>query len=264
MKENIIIVPIYKTQLSSYEKIALQQCFNIFSEKKIIAIKPKSLSIDELNLEFFSVVSFEDYYFKNIHGYNRLMLSIQFYERFLEYNFMLIYQTDAFVFSDQLDYWSNSGFDYIGAPWLKPLKNDNIINKLYFEFKCYLYTKFNVKRNGLPKSKQFYNKVGNGGFSLRNINLFHSLVIKERALADYYIQLENLAFNEDLFWSIEINRHKKRIKIPTYKEAVKFSLETYPDFGFHLNHQNLPFGCHAWPKFLSFWKEKIEANGYKL
>ena len=35
---------------------------------------------------------------------------------FLEYQYMLIYQLDAFVFEDKLDYFCELGYDYIGIP----------------------------------------------------------------------------------------------------------------------------------------------------
>lgn len=264
--QNIVIVPLYKTDLNKYELISLQQCFHIFRDKTIIAVKPNGLDISPLlsRFPFSQVISFENHFFESIHGYNALMLSPVFYQAFLSYNFMLIYQPDTFAFSDELDYWCAQGYDYIGAPWIKPLKPDNAVNRAIYNFKSYLYTKFNVTRDGLPKSKQFYNKTGNGGFSLRNIKLFYQLANEEKTLAQYYINLKNLAFNEDLFWSIEINRKKNRIRIPDYKTSLKFSIETFPEYGYKLIRKTIPFGCHAWEKHLEFWKDKIAAFGYKL
>lgn len=264
--QNIIVVPIYKVKLNTYELISLKQCFSIFKSKLIIAVKPKQLDISQILVDFpFSkIISFEDRFFESIHGYNELMLSPIFYKEFLAYNYMLIYQPDAFVFADMLDFWSNRGFDYIGAPWIKPLMNNNPINRFIYSFKSYLYTKFNVTRDGLPKSKQFYNKTGNGGFSLRNIKLFHKIAEEEKDLAQHYVDLKNLAFNEDLFWAIEINRKNQRIRIPDYKTSLKFSIETFPEYGYAINKSTLPFGCHAWEKHLNFWQDKIEKFGYKL
>ncbi|WP_316735284.1 DUF5672 family protein [Pedobacter aquatilis] len=264
--QNIVIVPLYKSELNKYEVISLTQCFSIFKEKTIIAVKPTNLDISSIsiNFPFNKVISFDHRFFESIHGYNELMLSAYFYKEFLSYNFMLIYQLDTFAFADKLDYWSSQGYDYIGAPWIKPLKNNNKINQFIYNLKSYLYTKFNITRDGLPKSKQFYNKTGNGGFSLRNIELFYKLAVKEANLAQQYINLKNLAFNEDLFWSIEVNRKEKRIQIPDYKTSLKFSIESFPEFGYEINGKTLPFGCHAWEKHLDFWKDKIEAFGYIL
>ena len=263
---NIIVVPLYKSILNGDERISLEQCFKLFKGRTIIAVKPERLDISHLLSEFpfTNTISFDNHYFKDIHGYNELMMSPSFYEKFTIYNYMLIYQPDAFAFMDSLDYWCNMGYDYIGAPWLKPLKNTFPLNRMMFEFKSYLYIKFNVTRKGLPKSKQFYNKVGNGGFSLRNIQQFYAISKSEHKLAKRYNELKSLAFNEDLFWSVEVNRKKKQLQIPNYKLAVQFSVETYPEYAFQLNDEKLPFGCHAWEKNKTFWRDKFLEQGYKI
>jgi hypothetical protein len=46
-------------------------------------------------------------------------LSEEFYQAFTDFEFMLIYQLDAFVFRDELADWCRSGYEYIGAPWLR-------------------------------------------------------------------------------------------------------------------------------------------------
>jgi hypothetical protein len=264
--DNVIIVPLYKNELTQFEHISLKQCFKTFNCRIIIAIKPKNLNLSNITKQypFTNVVSFDDEFFIDINGYNKLMLSAIFYEQFLSYKYMLIYQTDAFVFSDKLGFWTNSGYDYIGAPWLRPLKYNNWFNRKFVQLKSIFYIRFNITQNRLPKSKQLYNKVGNGGFSLRNINKFYNLAIKEKLLAEYYINLKNPAFNEDLFWSIEINRKNKQLNIPNFKTAALFAIETYPEFGFDLTKQELPFGCHAWEKNLIFWKNKIQSEGYVI
>ncbi|MES2650951.1 MAG: DUF5672 family protein [Bacteroidota bacterium] len=263
---NVIVVPLYKDVLNKFEYISLQQCFKIFDTQLICAIKPNSLDLTSLLNEFpfQNIISFDDSYFEDIHGYNKLMMSTLFYEKFLSYNYMLIYQPDAFVFSDKLNYWVNAGYDYIGAPWLRPLKTNSALNQLFLKLKSDVYTKFNIKKAGLPRGKQFFNKVGNGGFSLRNIKKFHELSISKKKTAEYYINLRNPAFNEDIFWSVEVNRQKKKLNIPNYKRAVQFSIETFPEYAFSLNNYELPFGCHAWEKQLDFWKDKIEKEGYTI
>lgn len=70
----------------------------------------------------FCVRYFNEQYFDSRKSYNELMLSVDFYRSFREYQYMLIYQLDAFVFEDQLEYWCNKGYDYIGAPWIKANK----------------------------------------------------------------------------------------------------------------------------------------------
>ena len=74
------------------------------------------------------------------------MLTRQFYEKFLNFDYILIYQTDAFIFVDKLDEWCTKGFSYVGAPWFKDFTPPYCTNELQF--------------------------VGNGGFSLRKVPHF--------------------------------------------------------------------------------------------
>ena len=263
---NVIIVPLYKETLNEFERVSIRQCFKVFMERVICVVKPDSLDLSAILEEFpfNKVVSFDDSFFKDIHGYNRLMLSPTFYGSFLDYSYMLIYQPDAFAFSDKLNYWADSGYDYIGAPWLRPLKTNTAFSRRYNKLKSDLYVKFNVSQKGLPKSKQLYNRVGNGGFSLRNIKKFYDLTLSEKGMIQHYINLKNPAFNEDLFWSIEVNRKQKRLNIPDFKIAIKFSIETHPKYAFELGGNTLPFGCHAWEKHLDFWREFIREEGYNI
>ncbi|MBE9598806.1 DUF5672 family protein [Pedobacter sp. MC2016-24] len=260
-----IVIPFYKNSLSYDDAFALNQCFKVLSNYPIIAIKPKSLNVDFLikNTQFQSIISFEDKYFKDIHGYNELMLSSIFYKTFLNFEYILIYQLDAFVFSDQLSDWCKKDYDYIGAPWLYPFDKKNSISKFFLNIKSLLYKRYNISNNGLPKSKQLIKGVGNGGLSLRRVKKFHDLSIKFKDLANQYLAEGMLEFNEDIFWSVALNRKKKNLHIPNYKIALKFSVETYPELAFKLNHNQLPFGCHAWDKHLDYWKPILLKFNYK-
>ena len=68
--------------------------------------------------------------------YSALLKMPQFYENFINWSHVLIYQTDALLFRKIPDFYFN--YDYIGAPWIE---NNQ-------------WTKYNA---------------GNGGFSLRNV-----------------------------------------------------------------------------------------------
>ena len=70
-------------------------------------VKPKGLNLCKLSQQYpmLSFESFEDEYFKGISGYNRLMMSEVFYRRFIGYEYILIYQLDAYIFKDELKKW---------------------------------------------------------------------------------------------------------------------------------------------------------------
>jgi len=212
------------------------------------------------NKEFDEVISFDNSFFENIEGYNRLMLSPEFYKSFLQYEFILIHQLDAYVFRDELELWAGRGYDYIGAPWIREIDDSDIFKTVKTKFQIFYHKRYNVYKNGVPSAKQFENQVGNGGFSLRRVNKFFTLSKQfSSKIAEYHARQEH-QFHEDAFWSIEVNREKKFLHIPSYKSALHFAFENSLERSFKLTNGNLPFGCHAWDKNLDFWTFFIRPN----
>jgi hypothetical protein len=252
-----VVIPFYRDTLSESEAISIKQCFKVLSKHPIICIKPSSLSLvkAEEHFSFSHTVTFDDDFFDGIQGYNRLMLSSRFYKAFLEYEFILLYQLDAFVFRDDLLYWCNQGFDYIGAPWIRDREYSDIVKMLKSKFQTFYHTKYNVYKEGLPSNMQFENKVGNGGFSLRRVKKLYGLSIKYVERIEFYHMQADHRFHEDVFWSIEVNRKRPELKIPNYRKALNFAFENHPERCLRLNKNKLPFGCHAWDKYLSFWEK---------
>ncbi len=248
-----VIIPIYKPEISEFEKLSIQQCFRILGKHEICFVAPENLdtkNYEEVIGEKLNVKYFDPIYFRGISGYNQLMLSKAFYERFLNYEFILIYQPDCYVFRDELEYWCKQGYDYIGAPWLfeEYYKLPILRRKL-----IYLNNKYNFYHNPEKLTREdIYLKVGNGGFSLRRVKKFI------KALDNKYIELfksnDNASvYNEDVFWSIIA----KDIKKPTLEIGSRFSLDPGARRGLAINYNQLPFGCHAWDRDINFWKQFI-------
>lgn len=257
-----VVIPVYKTALEDYEVISLRQCCRILGAYPLILIKPEQLSI-ETYLPFFEnsnlhMESFPDHFFKDIKGYNQLMLSAAFYERFLDYDFMLIYQLDAFVFKDELVFWCQQGFDYIGAPWIERYKwKDKFLSSLHYRLNR------KAPNSNLPTLLQFYNRVGNGGFSLRRIEKFYNLCKTERERIDFYnAHNDSKFFNEDVFWSLEVNRLRKRLYIPDHMKAIRFSIEQQPELAMEFMGDVLPFGLHGINVYPDFWRPYIHREGH--
>jgi hypothetical protein len=266
LKKVAIIIPFYRNIISDYEKIALQQCERVLPGYPKIAIKPKNLTIpDEARIvNFAGVVSFDDHFFKGLTGYNNLMLSPQFYGQFIDYEYVLIYQMDCFVFKDELAWWCNQNLDYIGAPWIRKTYHKNFIALAAFKVKRYFSNRFNRQNNEVPNKYQFENKVGNGGFSLRRVKKFYDLCIIMKPLIDFYLSQTTHWYNEDVFWSIEVNRQETVLNIPDCATALKFAFEVPPVKASKLNEQNLPFGCHDWDKYAAYWRPLFKNYGYDI
>lgn len=238
-----VVIPLYKQSLNKYEFISLKQCFCTLKDHPIILVAPEGLELTYYDDQFdiFEVERFPVNYFKNIESYNRLMLSSAFYRRFSRFDKILIYQADAFVFSDRLDFFCSLGYDYIGAPWLdgetinpKTVWSDDI-NRL-LPYRCY---------------------VGNGGLSLRTVEKTIFLIEKYDELSLKWV------YNEDAFFSILGAFEPDQFHLATIEAALDFSFEISPRRCYELNNNRLPFGCHAWWKYdIDFFRPFLEMNGY--
>ncbi|RYE17085.1 MAG: hypothetical protein EOP51_24550 [Sphingobacteriales bacterium] len=258
-----VVIPFYKTSLSHNEMVSVQQGFKVLGGHPIIAIKPESLVLptDVAAFPFTKVITFNDDYFKNIAGYNRLMLSAEFYEAFLDYEYMLIYQPDAFVFKDELQQWCNKDIDYVGPPWIGFTDNPGRLRRLKTTLQYYNYRYINLKKTGISSFDQLENRVGNGGFSLRRVKRFYELCT---ALAPRIAEYHRYQLNEDIFWSLEIKRNGHKFNIPNYKQALKFGFEVAPELALRLNKGQTPFGCHAWDINIDYWRHIFKEYGYEI
>ncbi len=102
----VIVVPIYKDKFNFDEYNSIKQLFKILSPEKydIIAYGPMSLDRTYYfeNFDFKDHYYFYDSYFNEYpKGYNMLMLNDGFYKYFSDYEYMLVYQPDCWVFRDE-------------------------------------------------------------------------------------------------------------------------------------------------------------------
>ena len=250
--EVTVIVPVYRTGLNPYERISLNQLFATLGHHRIVVVKPESLDVSSLfNGRNVETESFEDSYFSGIPGYNRLMLGETFYRRFEDSEYILIYQLDAYVFSDRLLEWCRKGYDYVGAPWPE---------KPIYRFPPYRLCSWLKKKwctaKGVPDRHTTRNKVGNGGFSLRRVDAHIKALQTLKGEVTRYLTAErHHMYNEDVFFGVEVRRHDIGFRYPDWKEALDFAFHKYPRLCYRWNGKRLPFGCHAWykRKMKGFW-----------
>lgn len=232
-----VVIPAYKEELNEFEKISLMQVQKVLGGKyPIIFAAPEGK-----NFSYFSagnhVIYFPQQFFQSTQTYNALMKTEGFYKTFLEYEYILIYQLDAFVFSDKLEYFCSLGYDNIGAPWLW-----QYVAKIYWE------------------RKNFYPRVGNGGFCLRNVKACLEFLKNH---SDWVEKLKKLP--EDVFWSICGMIEGSNFRTAPISVAYKFSSEHLPLRCIKKNGGELPFGCHAWHNFSADFYIKAFSNfGYDL
>lgn len=262
-----ILIPIYKEAPSADEDISLRQTFRVFGSRSIILVCPESLDIKKYH-EYgsFETVRFPDRYFRDVHGYSELLLTAGFYQRFSA-EYILICQPDAFVFRDDLEVWINSGYDYVGAPWLRSRDRIPLIKKMWDDT-LEISRRLTHSGNSIaPKNKALlYNTVGNGGLSLRRRSACVDVLQKLAAVAAVYTAPENQNsfYAEDVFFSIEPARHQLPFFKPDFREACQFAIENKPARAMEINGNRLPMGCHNWPAERDYWRPYFLSLGYEI
>ena len=263
-----IVTPLYRLPLTSQEEISLKHLRHYLGKFDRYFVAPKNLSVSWPD---FQVRYFKEVFFASTSGYSRLLLAKEFYQAFAEYEYILIYQLDCLVFSNDLEYWCAKQWDYAGAPWFRHHENN--------------------------PTGGFW-AVGNGGLSLRKVSSALA-VLGSKALYDEpterggktrYFQTSPRAravackiktflhrqgfrntinwylkqltkqpdIREDRFWAIDAKRFMPEFRIPSPQEAVAFSFECAPRYCFKANSERLPFGCHAWARWdREFWEPHL-------
>lgn len=237
-----IVVPIYRDYLEPFEVISLNQLSKQLGQYPITIIHPHKVNPSFLKDHGFQfqTMSFADEFFNGIYGYNKLMLSLDFYKSFDKYEFILIHQTDVYVFKDDLIKWCNKNFDYVGSPWIA--REQTNIQNFIFLLNNFIRKKLNKK----IKNRDHLFKVGNGGFSLRKVDKFIDICRNE---SDYIqnniVRTPSDFIPEDIFWSLYAYNLDNSFLIPDYKTALEFGFDRRPHIAYKLNNNKLPFGVHG-------------------
>jgi hypothetical protein len=272
-----IVIPLYKLSLNSYEEKSLQQALHIFRARPIIFLVPRrfqGILIDHLPYLELKNTTFQyvdDYHLSSIATYNRLLLTQEFYELFVAYTYILIYQLDAYVFTDQLDWWTSKNYDYIGG-------------RIYAHNT--IYDKRNIRCTGV------------GGFSLRKVQSFIAAIQKDKKifflcdlkdavqpfnwkgkLPRYFqflicyflcrlkvssknsgLEYLGLSINEDIVFGQYVPKYYPTFKVVPEDEALLFCIDQYVKEELRSLQGKMPFGAHAWwtsPDNLSAWHPYI-------
>ena len=231
-----VVIPTYKEELDEFEKISLAQVRKVLGKYPLVFVAPEGK-----NFSYFEpndlIAPFPPICFKNIYTYNQLMLSPEFYEPFLDFDYILIYQLDAFVFYDELEFFCSLGYDYIGAP-------------------VAYHSWYGCTEKKTPR-------VGNGGFSLRKVKICHKLLKECVALPDWKFFPDN--FFEDIFFGMCGVRDDVRFTTAPFLVALCFAVDYFPDRFLRRIGNKIPFGCHGWPKCSAdAYVELFRRAGYDL
>ena len=285
MPRPVILIPVYRGTPTRTESASLGQCLQVLGSHPIVLVTHSGLDLGayrELWARYdipFRTEFFEETCFDTLEAYNRLCLSPDFYRRFAaDHDYMLICQTDAWVFRDELDYWCSQNYDYIGAPIYFPY-NEKRFTRIFFGIgnggfclrkisHCLKVVRHNRKKTFLkPRALMrmyWYYFLYNEAFTsniLKRLGLVGKVMAKCFGISNttgYFIQNH---INEDMLfgtWAAQ-SWGLADCRIPDELTAARFSMELNAPQLYKRLGDKLPFGCHAFEKwnYLDFWKEHI-------
>lgn len=248
-----IVIPLYKETLSAQEKQALANNVNILSAYPITFLKPEGTDVSVVTsgypqAEMLEVSAEWLGRKRGIAGYNEMMMSKEFYDMFSDYEYILICQTDVWIFRDELMRWCERGYDIVAAPWpTRPRYRHFPLKQL-----------FSLRKAICPNSKSVQRqekcgKVGNGGLSLRRIASFQAACLRYSDEIEHFMRIKE---NEDIFWAFV----PEDFNYPSEKAALEFSFDNKPALCYRLNGKRLPMGCHGYmhKSRLEFWRRFID------
>lgn len=248
-----VIVPLYRSELAAEEERSLAHNLTVLKRHPSVLLVPEGLDTSALEARYpqCAVLRVSDQWLGTkcgIAGYNRMMISRSFYALFPDTEYLLICQTDCWIFRDELGAWCARGFDYAGAP--SPRKAIYDLPPVNW----YLALRRHLKRGTLLR-QDLLGKVYNGGLSLRRVEGFLAACDTYRAEAERFLAHDHYRYNEDVFWSLV----PEGFRYPSFDEALGFSFDVKPALCYRRTEKRLPFGCHGWFKSPSreFWKEII-------
>jgi len=258
--------------LSADEKISLRHLREYLGgfDRYIIGEQelPKELSD-------FALRRFPAEYFTDRYGYNRLLLSAEFYRAFARYEYVLVYQLDCLVFGSNLEEWCEKEWDYVGAPWLKnpdcpdegfsavgngglSLRRVDSALRVLRSRKLAMDPRVRGEQEG--KSRVIFERLSSRSVLTRSMRGAKTLLHRTgyhnnaRWLAQHFADLQD---HEDTFWAFEAPRFAS-FRIPEPQEALAFAFEVAPRYCLKANSGLWPWGCHAWAKHdREFWEPML-------
>lgn len=275
-----VVIPVYRTYLSDDERLSLRHLEHFLPEAEKVFVLPDTLDFGRSG---YREARFAPAFFGSIAGYNRLVLSRDFYARFEEFEFILIHQLDAIILRSDVERFLALGVDYLGAPWIEH------------------------DANGAP----FLTHVGNGGLSLRRVSAFRRLLdspapkttareyyrrryseapLSRRGLVgvykaglkglgirtsirgtvarrfgkedwvDFAAEAKNFSPGgyEDSFISGEARSYSPGFTLGSIDQALEFAFEEEPRFCYEKAGGRMPLGAHAWSRYdREFWEPHL-------
>lgn len=267
----IVLLFAHRAILEWHEEIALQQCFKVLRNHTIRLVCPDGMDVGQfrtveptLEIDYISPK-----WLNSLRSYNRLKILPFLYERYSDFEFILTYELDAFVFKDELEYWCEQEWDYVGGPWFeghveavadsRPISGGN--SGFSLRRTSTMLRVLNTFKLIRPAAEIFGEWKAATKLSPRAVWwLFRNLTWRNC----FHHRFNGFTDNEDMFWAFAGARIEG-FRLAPYEVARRFSFDCNPERLFSETGKQLPFGAHKWAgKDFGFWRPFIEAEGYAV
>lgn len=269
-KRVAVMVPLVASRLNDDEEISMRHLREFLDGYDKFLLVPEDL---EVEMEGFTALRLDKKHFGSAANHNRMLYRTDFWEKFSDYEYVLMYHLDALVFSDQLEEWCGRGLDFIGAPFLRCpespwVREERVGNGGFALYRVPSVLKVLWSRYIGDPSKFWEDRFWKERETLRGVlRPLRAAVpgwLKGKATSGLRGQLKKIDRTEvnergnDLFWSDEAKRHWPEFKVGTLEEGLAFAFETQPSVSLERVGGRLPFGCHAWGRYdRGFWEKYL-------
>lgn|GEM_PF-1350408 len=282
-----MVVPVYQQSLSPVEACALRVCSRRLRRFELVLLHRRSVDPQALRAllepclhpeQRCRFVAVADSCLGSVSSYNRMLLQAWFYRLFAAWNYILIFQLDAWVFSEDLGDWLRRGHAYVGAPWIRAMGTDTPdtgvgngglslrhVDSFIRVLEGPRYRWMPVYRWG-ELARRICLFEGYAGmtspqrlrFFLARLSAFVRMSFGWNNTLSYFVTINLL---EDHFFSFCVPFVARSFRIPGIEEAALFSLETNPRATFAWLEGRPPFGCHAWERYdRAFWLDAFPSE----
>jgi hypothetical protein len=268
-KRVAVMVPLPSPRLREDEEVSMSHLRKYLDHYDKFLLVPKGM---DARMEGFRVMELDRRHFGSAANHNRMLYRTDFWEKFADYEYVLMYHLDALVFSDQLQDWCARGLDYIGAPflicadapWVRVERCGNggfalyrVPSVLKVLWNRYLDDPWKCVEDRCWRFIEFQRKC------LRPVRAAMPSWMKGRVTASLRGQLkkmDHIEVNErgnDLFWSDKAKHYLPEFKVGSLEQGLAFAFEMEPRRCLERTGGRMPFGCHAWGRYdRAFWDEQ--------
>jgi hypothetical protein len=187
-----IATPLWRSTLSRDEIAFLAWTQQTNSSSDLWFVIPDDLDVSPIATRFprWRFRRFPRAVFASVRTYSLWLTEPHFYEQFSDYEWITICQTDA-VLVRSVDYAAFGDVDYVGSPWLPPLR------ALVLGRRVFVHSSLDESR-GLTPARWWGRRldVGNGGLSTRRVA---TLIDVTRWARAYYSEATRSHTLEDAF-----------------------------------------------------------------